>query len=383
MTIDPKVAQFITPLIREYYEKVPIDIERLNEREFGFGSYETKINTRHHAFNNKEQLKEYLVANAPPFVSCSPSFYEKPAARPMEKKIWKGAELVFDLDSTDLNLACQKVHGSSWVCDNCFNAVKDETLKLIEDFLIPDFGFSESELKLSFSGNRGYHIHVVSDAVMELNSKERKEMSDYISGNNINIESFFPNINVRGKRLDGPKPSDYGWGGKIARSVISALNSGESALEEFGIEKKEARKLIKNKTNVTFGITTGNWDKVKIPKKAEFWNNVIKNLTIKQGDSIDKNVTNDTSHILRMPNTLHGDTGLIARKISSISRLEKFDPMKDAVAFSSKPVKIHAINSPELSMKGKTYGPYKNEDVEIEMYAAIYLMLKRVAVLAE
>ncbi len=383
MPLDQKIADFVTPLIRKYYSKVIIDVDHLSEREFGFGSFESKITTRHHAFQDKDQLHDYLVANAPPFVSCSPSLYERPAARPMEAKGWKGAELVFDLDSNDLHLSCQKEHGSSWVCDNCFDAVKDEALKLIEDFLISDFGFSENEIKINFSGNRGYHIHVISDDVMNLNSKERKEMSDYISGNNIDIEAFFPSINERGARLNGPKPSDFGWGGRIAKGVVNALNSGENSLELLGIDSTNSRRLIRNKAKVISGIETGNWDKVKITKKSEFWNNVITNMTIKQSDAIDRNVTNDTSHILRVPNTLHGDTGLIARKIKSIAALEKFDPMKNALAFSDRPVKIHAISVPKLRVNDVIYGPYKDEDAEVGLAAAVYMMLKRVAVIAD
>ncbi len=46
---------------------------------------------------------------------------------------------------------------------------------------------------------------------------------------------------------------------------------------------------------------------------------------------VDKSVTLDPYRIMRIPNTLHGKTGLIARVVAD---LEKFDPLKEAMAFN-------------------------------------------------
>jgi len=259
---------------------------------------------------------------------------------------------------------------------------RNETLRLIEDFLIPDFGFSESEIKINFSGNRGYHVHVINDEILKLTSNARKEISNYISGSNINIKAFFPSIEQRGTVLMGPKPTTPGWGGRFANSMIKRLNLDETALEEIGIEKSEARKLIRNKAAVILGITMGNWDKINIPKKAEFWKTVIKNLSIKQSDSIDRNVTNDIHHLIRVPNTLHGDTGLIAKSINSISEFERFNPMNDAIAFKEGSLKVNITKAEKIVMNNMEFGPFENKTVELPIYAALYLVLKRVAELA-
>ncbi|MGC8571870.1 MAG: DNA primase catalytic subunit PriS [Candidatus Micrarchaeia archaeon] len=377
--LDIKTTSLMKKYIQQYYRNNPINIKNVEKREFGFGDFENKISFRHQAFKNNEQFKEYLINNAPPFVSYSTAEYEYPDARPMENKKWIGAELIFDLDADDLHLACQKEHGNSWVCENCFKSVKTETIRLIEEFLIPDFGFSESEIKINFSGNRGYHVHVLNDEVFKISSEVRKGISNYIAGSGISITAMFPTIDQRGKLLRGPKPSDSGWRGKLATSMIKRLNDGEEALLELGIEKSEARILIKNKAEIILGISVGNWDKIKIPKKSEFWKRVIKNLSIKQSDSIDRNVTNDIHHLIRVPNTIHGDSGLIAKEISSIKELEKFDPMKDAIAFKDGSLKIHIIKANKFYMNNIEFGPYENIDVELPTYAASYLILKRVA----
>ncbi len=378
MMLDDNSRKTAEGLFKRYYEKANLPIESINEREFGFGDFEKKIAFRHYSFKDAGALKNYLVDKVPAFASYSSSLYQYPDARPMERKIWKGSSLIFDLDASDLHLKCQTEHGRSWVCQNCLDSVKAETIKLIEEFLMPDFGFSKSEISVNFSGNRGYHVHVNSKDIFTMGPQERKGMSDYIAGLNLNITRFFPTLGQRGRRLTGPTPSDYGWGGKLASAMVTALNSGTDSLVALGIDPKIAKKLVANKADVIFGITTGNWDKVSIPKKDEFWGNVMKRVAIAQSDLIDKNVTNDIHHLIRIPETVHGDTGLVGRVIP-MAHLGAFDPMKDAIAFRQGIMKIKTEKVPAFQMHDEEYGPYDNATVELPVYAAIYLVLKRVA----
>ena len=374
---------FAKSLFKGYYASHPIAVDKVASREFGFGDFERKIKYRHYAFGSNTDLNKFIVENAPPFISCSSSFYEYPAARPMEKKVWKGSELVFDLDATDLKLPCQTVHGTGWVCSECLSGIKAEAIKLIEDFLVPDFGFEEKRLHINFSGNRGYHVRIADERIISLNSAERKQISDYITGNGINAMSFFPSISERATQLRGPKPTDGGWGGRIARGTINALNKGAAELALLGIEKKEARLLEKHRADIILGISVGNWDKVKISKKSQLWANLIKGMTVRQGDSIDKNVTDDTHHLLRVPDTLHGDTGLVSKTINSLKGLSEFEPMRDAIAMGEESIKVHVESSYKFTMNGQEFGPYKNEDVKLPGYAGIYLILKRAAYLVQ
>ncbi len=379
MMLDEKSAAFATSLLREYYRGADLAIENVSEREFGFGNFETKIAFRHYAFKDLSALRRYLVANAPPFCDASSSLYAYPDARPMEKKQWKGSPLTFDLDASDLRLDCQKAHGSSWICQNCLDEVKAETIKLIEDFLVPDFGFLRSEINVNFSGNRGYHVHVNSKEIFLLDSKQRRKISEYISGTSMDIRRFFPTIGQRGMRLVGPKPSEHGWGGKLARGLITALNGGTAAMTKLGIDAKMAKRLEAQKAEVIFGITTGNWDKINIQKKGEFWSAVMQRMAISQSDSIDRNVTNDVYHLIRLPDTIHGGTGLIAKRLASPSQLDKFDPMLEAVAFGSGSgsAKLHIERAPKFSIGGEEYGPYENSDENLPACTALYLILKR------
>ena len=379
--LQPEAAILVKKLLKSYYTKADVSPVHIERREFGFGNFEKKIDFRHVSFRNGMEFKKYLIDNAPAFVNYSPSEYERPDARPMENKGWIGRELVFDLDATDLKLQCQKEHGMGWVCQNCLDSVKQQAVHLIEDFLIPDFGFSADEIQVNFSGNRGYHIHVNNSDVFRLNGDARKSISDYITGNGIKAESFFPTLDQRGTKVYGPKPTDYGWGGKLARSFISSINSGEAALEELGIDPAMARKMERNKAEVVLGIGNGNWGKVPIPKKEQFWNGVVESMSVKLSDSIDANVTKDIYHMIRLPNTIHGDTGLNGTVLESIKDLPGFDPMSGAIVFSDGTLKVHVEKCPAFVMNNESFGPYENKDVELPKYAALYLVLKRYALL--
>ncbi len=380
--LDQRVADLARLKFHEYYQNNDVVIDQIEKREFGFGDFETKIRRRHMTFRNNDAFKRYLLSDVPPFISISTAYYRNPDGRPMENKGWLGAELVFDLDATDLNLDCQKEHGRGWICDNCLSAIKNEALKTIEEFLIPDFGISKNNIEINFSGNRGYHIHVKDRDFFSLNSNARKQISDYLNGKDLDIRVLFPTIGERLKALKGPTPTDGGWGGRIARTTISAINGGNEQLVKLGIDKKTARKLIKNKAEVVMGITTGNWDSINVPKKADFWRNIISTMTVSQTSAIDKNVTNSPEHLIRVANTIHADTGLVAKKLKGISDLEKFDPMKDAIIFKNGRMRINVSSANKLFMNGMEFGPYNNTIVEVPTYVALYLMLKRCASLA-
>ncbi|MEM3227674.1 MAG: DNA primase small subunit domain-containing protein [Candidatus Micrarchaeaceae archaeon] len=382
--MDAVSARTMQELLKKYYSShySLVNPSHVSEREFGFGDFESKILFRHKAFADIQELHSYLRENAPPYASYSSAYYRFPAARPMENKRSIGAEMVFDLDASDLHLSCQKEHGVSWVCENCLSSVKRETMRLIEDFLVPDFGFSKDELSINFSGNRGYHVHVYSAAVLELSPEQRREISSYISAAELDPLSIFPTLGLRGVPLRGPKPTDKGWGGKVARAFISSLNGGLPSLMELGIEKSVASALLRKRAEVILGITTGNWDILNIQKKAEFWSAVVKRIGISQSDSIDRNVTNDPSHLIRLENTIHGGSGLVAKKLSFME-FEKFRPMEDSIAFGEEPIVVNVSSAPKFFMKGLEFGPYSNQTIELPAYAAAYLVLKEKATVGE
>jgi DNA primase small subunit len=373
--------RIITNYLRDYYKvSHGLGPDKIEQREFGFGNFETKVAFRHMTFKNNEELSKYLINTAPPFVDYSAAYYRHPDARPMERKEWLGSELRFDIDSNDIPTPCKLDHGKEWVCEKCLEASKQEVVKLIENFLISDFGLSDKEIEINFSGNRGYHLHARNESVLLLAASAREEISNYISGQELDVNTFFSSDyteNARG-RLIGPKPNDGGWRGKVANSFIDAISSKESLIA-LGIDKRTASWLFRNMTHVKEQIALGNWDFFRIPKREEVFGNLLHGLAVKQGNKIDRGVTRDPSHLMRLPNTIHGGSGLIAKKISSLTSLEKFNPLQETIAFRNGELKVRANSKYKLIMNGQEFGPYRNEIVTLPAYAAIYLYLKGAA----
>ena len=48
--------------------------------------------------------------------------------------------------------------------------IREQTHRLVIDVLLGDFGLNEEDLLITFSGGRGYHVHVRTPAVLTLPS---------------------------------------------------------------------------------------------------------------------------------------------------------------------------------------------------------------------
>jgi hypothetical protein len=64
-------------------------------------------------------------------------------------------------------------------------------------------------------------------------------------------------------------------------------------------------------------------------------------------------------------------------------RLASFDPFVEAVAFKEGMAEVNVSDAPEFRLGGKMFGPYKNEAVELPTAAAVLLVCKGRAEVAE
>ena len=358
--------KFLRRLFSRHYEHGSISALKPEQREFGFGGWEKKIEFRHIRVRNAEELRGRLVSDAPLYVSHSVGYYEFPDARPMPKKNWLGADLVFDLDAE--GLSCGK-----FTCQACLDHVKADALKLIEEFLLPDFGFSKDELAVNFSGSRGYHVHVRSEAVRGLDRDARREVADYVTGTGLEFTRlFWP----EGKKFLGPKPSQGGYGGKFARAYISKLDNDEFAL---GISRK--LKKPEERAKLKSAIENGNWDNIGITNREKKLQEKFNEMKLTLAGRIDANVTADTSKLIRMPDSIHGGSGLAAKRMEA-SELAGFDPMKMAQIFTDGSLKVKTTEAipqvPHLVPEPLEAG----QAIELPMASAVYLLCKKAAVLA-
>jgi DNA primase small subunit len=373
---------FVKEQFMRYYGRCALAMpEQPQQREFGFGTWDKKIEYRHLAFATEQELRGYLQRNTPLYVSYSTAFYEFPAARPMQRKNWLGAELVFDMDIH----GCAR-HDADWVCDACLSAIKGETIKLVEEFLVPDFGFSRGEMAINFSGNRGYHVHVANDAVKQMSGSARREIIDYVNGTGLDLHSlgFRPvertgGASNRGKNVKsftGAAPETPGWAGRIARFAIAEIGRGTpESLERMSLSKGAAKKIIGRREGMLAALGAGGWG--ALPHAEEFLHAVLRKSRV--DTAADEGVTCDVTKLIRMPGTLHGSTGLLAKRIGSI---DDFDPLSDACALGSAAVRVRVARAPKMRIGAGEFGPFEDAITELPMSAAVYLMCKRKAVLA-
>ncbi len=401
-----KPADFIRSMFHDYYinnfSLTKNIFSSIEKREFGFASFDGFM-LRHKSFRNIEELTSFLQNFTPKDAYFSCAFYENPEAE-MEKKGWLGANLVFDIDADHIPTTCSKIHdqwicgncgftgkgilpekcpvcesekleASTWPCEICLGSAKEETTKLV-DMLLQDFGFSKKEIRIFFSGHRGYHIHVENDDVKKLDALARKEIVDYVLGLNIDILCYKKNKKRDMSPLNLLLDLNIGWKGRITKSLHDfILEAEKEKLVNMGIRKDIAETIVGNKSAI---INCFKESKIPISIKglgAETWRKIIKYCVEEQTVKIDTVVTTDVHRLIRMPETLHGKTGF--KKVEfPLSNLEKFDPFKDAIAFKRGEITVLVSDAPQFRIGDETFGPYKNCKVELPTAAALLLICK-------
>ncbi|MEM3769595.1 MAG: DNA primase small subunit domain-containing protein [Candidatus Bathyarchaeia archaeon] len=336
-------------------------------------------------------MQDFVPSDA--YHSCA--YYENPTAE-MERKGWLGADLIFDIDVDHIPTPCNKIHDEwtcrgcgfsgkgitpercpicgderfeayTWLCQDCVDTAKSETIKLL-DILKSDFGFSDNELHVFFSGHRGYHIYIESEVVQNLDAISRKEIVDYVCG--IGFEVDFQSLG------GGKVKNASNWYRRINNGLrVFILNAGLEDFERVGLNKKVARTLLERKEKVIQILEEAEpWKSIK-GVGPETWKKIFDYCAQKEFIEIDTVVTTDVHRLVRMTNTLHGKTGF--KKVETpISRIDDFDPFKDSVAFRKGTVTVSVNNSPQFRIGDEIFGPYKNVKVELPTAAAILLICK-------
>lgn len=374
MNTDTKI--FLKNKFKEFYSKNRIPApDEIEKREFGIGTLKDKIKIRHRSFKSEKELWNFLRRDSPFYISYSAAYYEFPQNQPMEVKNWLGAELVFDLDIEMNFLESSKLQ-----------RVKNEAMNLIE-FLVSDFGISKKDISVNFSGSKGYHIHVLNEELKKLGSDERREIVDYITGSGLSLNCFMKEIPVEGVVADrngvyrrssgilkGPSKESGGWAGRIYNIAENFINTDAKELQLMdGIGKKRAEQIVKEREKNIKALKRGMWQGF-ISFTPQMQQRLIEETAVKLTGDADKMVTIDTSRLIRIPETLHGGSGFIAKRVKD---LESFDPLKDAIAFSEEKIRIELKEKvPEFDMKEQKFGPFSPGTLKLPEYVGVYLLLK-------
>ena len=383
--IEPiKTRDFLQDKFREYYATAEITLPpRFTAREWGFLNWGGGIMNRHVKFSTTSEINNYLKKTAPAHSYHSVAYYEEPGSKLMAEKKWQGADLIFDLDADHLP-EMEEVKKGKITFSKLMDYIREQTYRLVHDVLLGDFGLDEKDMLITFSGGRGYHVHVRTPSVLSLPSGARRELSDYMTGKGLNLDNllidagYTKEFAIRGKgierkHLDVKKlPPSYskGWSGIVSRKISSMfdnlrLQQGEdltNKLKELRLEKISIN--YKNSNEDIFNNLTKKHQK-----------NLVR-IAVKEAAIFpDEPVTGDVHRLIRLPGSLHGGSGLRVTTMTS-KELEYFDPMIKAVVFGNKPVKIRSIVKHPVSM-GDIAKLMPETIVEVPEKAAIYFMARK------
>jgi DNA primase small subunit len=355
--LNDKTRAFLKHAYRQYYFGKADAIEfpeEVRSREFGYIPFGGSM-VRHLSFRSPGEAVAELVKQAPSSVYCSNARYDSPSL-PMEEKGWRRAELIFDIDSTDISTPCKKNH-DVWICEschtqgklpkpaqcpkcsgktfelkgtceNCLGASKDHAKRVI-DFLTEDFGSSSDAIKLYFSGNRGYHIHVFDERFEMLGQQARGEIAEYVRGD------LLPHI----------------------QTIASIVRRDESTGDHGGTAwlKRISGYVRERKQGYAGTVQKLVWEAITSRRAL-----------------VDSSVTMDIHRVFRLAGTLHGNTGMSKKRVRTI---DSFDPAS-AVALSSDPVKVDVISYPKYTIGGESFGPFKLNSVTLPTFAAVPILAR-------
>jgi DNA primase small subunit len=219
------------------------------------------------------------------------------------------------------------------------------------------------------------------ETVYDLNSLARKEIVDYVTGTGINVDLYLRRVDR--KFFAGPRLDDPGWNGRIARGIYEfLLEAGKKDVQDIGIKGKTLDQLINKKDEILRSWKeSGPWGLIK-GIDEEKWKKIMEQGIKNQSSKIDTVVTTDIHRLIRLPNTLHGKTGLLKTSFPT-DDIERFDPLKNALALKSGEITILVDRSPQFRLGEESFGPYKDQKVELPMAAAVFLLCKDAARIVE
>ena len=409
----PAVARTIdwlrTTFAHWYHLHPPAMPDRFTRREFGFMLWPERPGPppffRHRAFPTAEGMRDYLARAGPHSAYYSTAYYDRPGEMKMVDKVWRGAELIFDLDADHLaEVEKAKADGNELPLDEQLRLVKRQFIRLLDEFLLGDFGLTESDLWITFSGGRGYHAHVTEARLMQLGSRERREIVDYITGKfpaergteTPDLSSLIRTITVdadsfkgRTKKVTQERMAAAdapGWPGRVTRTLVETLRT-----QVLEADRKQAKKWLTSLEDVGDARASSfldRFDAQALDRIARGYidqgrtvrsivHHVLRQSTIPMAKGeTDEPVTADVKRLIRLPGSLHGKSGL---RVVTLRRadLDGFDPLRDAVAFGMDPVRIVPRKDQEATLGGERVAVKGGEQVEVPMAHAVFWLARQ------
>lgn len=286
----------------------------LNKREFGFDHLGKGPNDRYRVFKTTDMLKRFMRYRSPFAAYCSVAFYNKPRNRGE----WLKSELIFDVDAKDIPIrSC----GCESVCEICLDEARQIVASLV-DTLKQDLGLKD--IHVIYSG-RGYHIRVLDESVMELDSEGRSQVLKYVVG----AEPPKSKYVMESEPGQKPYPLEH-FSIPLGYPAVFTSRIKYAILHLNGTEKIEDinPKLMKDVIKYRSMVENDEWGLFKKEIGPKRYRNLVEGMAKLNMGLVDAKVSIDLKRILRMPTSLHSK---VSMRCMEVKNIETFEPLKEAV----------------------------------------------------
>ena len=281
------------------------------------------------------------------------------------------------------------------------NVIQEQAYTLWNDYLEPEFGFSEKYLQVTFSGHRGFHLHYRDPSLFQLDSEARREIVSHIRGEDVDVKSSISRYHS-GDRT--------GWASRInlgMEEVVKKLQSiarkekGYTTLLENlheGLKsqaRRENRSSSKGKTSIqnlseillndhrARRLLEGNFG--VLDRYESLFLDLLKtdtSVVLSNAGEADEVVTIDVRRQIRWPSSLHGKSGLKVTEFP-LSRLDPdghkpFDPLSETVVLpSDNSLSVEMVQEEcRFRFFDNEWEPNMGDIIEVPESTATFLILK-------
>ncbi|BDC19753.1 DNA primase small subunit PriS [Acidianus sp. HS-5] len=273
-----ELNKIILMLFKSYYDKAELELpEDVELREFALQPFGKDTYVRHLSFSSALELKNFLLENVPLHLFYSTAKYQIPSAKEMDEKGWMGADLQFDIDADEL-CEVRKIN----FCPVCGAEVEGEKCP------------KDNAETIEF-------VEISTECI-------NKALENTLIIRDILKEDF------------GLTPELYFSGNRGFHVYVKC--SGDCALLDSD-DRKEIVDYIKG-IGVPKYSSALSTDPGWAGRKARGI----------QGTVVDEEVTIDVKRLFRIPNSIHGKSGLLVRKIEgNFEFSESLSPFSGYVTF--------------------------------------------------
>jgi DNA primase catalytic subunit len=420
----------LLPLFKEYYARATLSIDQVARREIAFLTWDNRM-IRHQAHTNKQGILEFAQQRAPKAIYASLSQYLDPSYRvpkDSDKKSIDCQECGVSYKSDHSKASCPECKTENEKADVNAKDRRAMTLAFDIDYgdipgsqtkapkenlgaaarstsnlatlLVTDLGFAPTDLHITFSGKKGFHIrvdtkdHPLFDSKSQVDESVRKGLLNYVSGYEFKIMDFiFVRAHSQSANTWHLKGYESGWGARFNESIqylLKVADREEDFEKVLGLyspwyedKKKYGTKKTLPSPKVMKGfreaciahrasiLKGGNLRSMKDAEAKRLLGFALARTRLRYAAFVDKVVTADKARVLRIPGSIHGGSGMVCCEVPSIEHLSD---MGWVLALQGEILGTEEVDVSISKVANTYYGVFEPGEHKVSRHIAIALL---------